>query len=79
MLADATRAAIFFEKLFSANCTASFIAAATPVASAEPWLFTTVPFSPKKTPPFTLRGSIRFLNLLNEVTAKIDARRDNGV
>ena len=29
--------------------------------------------------PFTLRGSILFCNLLSEVTAKIDARRDNGV
>ena len=47
--------------------------------SAEPWLFTTVPFKPKKTPPFTLRGSILICNLLSEVTAKIDARRDNGV
>ena len=30
-----------------------------PVASAEPWDLTTVPFSPRNTPPFTRRGSIR--------------------
>jgi hypothetical protein len=38
---------------------ASRIAAETPVASAEPCDFTTVPFSPRNTPPFTRRGSIR--------------------
>src|SRR4051812_9001431 len=33
-------------------------ALANPPASALPWFFTTMPFSPRKTPPFWARGSI---------------------
>src|SRR3990167_2480583 len=34
------------------------IAAATPFSSAPPWLFTTMPLTPRKTPPLTDEGSI---------------------
>ncbi len=58
---------------------ASWIAAAIPVASAEPCDLITVPFSPKNTPPFTRRGSIRRFSRFNEVSASKDATRANGV
>ena len=47
-----------FGKARLASVNASLMAAAMPVASAEPWHFTTVPFSPRNTPPLTRRGSI---------------------
>mmetsp|Transcript_2615 Transcript_2615/g.4479 ORF Transcript_2615/g.4479 Transcript_2615/m.4479 type:complete len:375 (+) Transcript_2615:1421-2545(+) len=74
----ATRAASLSLKPSSASCAASLIAAETPVASAPPWDFTTVPFNPKNTPPFTRRGSIRRLSRCSEVKAKSEASRDRG-
>ena len=51
----------------------------TPVASAEPWDLTTVPLSPRNTPPLTRRGSIRIFSRFSEVSARREARRDRGV
>src|SRR6056300_484084 len=76
---DATRAATFLEKSDLASWNASLTAAETPVASADPWDFTTVPLRPKNTPPLTRLGSIRFFKRRIEVNAKREASRDRGV
>ncbi len=54
------------------------MALAKPAASAPPWLFTTMPFSPSKGPPFTDEGSRRpiiFLRAGPAIRAPILARR----
>src|SRR5690606_9283621 len=75
---EATRAARRWPNPLCASRNASLMAADTLIASARPWLFTTVPFRPRNTPPLLRRGSIRLDMRCNEVSANNAPKRDSS-